>query len=736
MTGYIEGTGAPAQDGAGLADWARAVWSRRGLVLILFVLFLGTGLGAAFMFPAVYEAQAVVEVLPERQPNAAANPLLSAVADTVSLNTEAGKLGAEPVVRSVFEQWEAGKLGPVRANEGVLSSAMSTVKNLACGPSGLLGASGFCHEPNEAEAAGRRFTAFRKRLSVDAERGTRLIKVSYSAGNPKAAAAIANAVVSAYLDRHAGRTEDQSNRFIDWLQGRLGALGDQVASSDRAVALYRGKTDLIEMGKEQDAVRRSPAKEELAAALQNLAAARATVASARVKLAQLQAVRDGRLAAQSTPEIVGSRVIQDLTVQESDQAARAAGLTATYSASSPVVARARAASQSVRDRINLETAKLLTAAQQDYQNATKVVADLEHQANDLKARAANEELERVDLRGLERRAQTYADLYTSYLRQAREAVEAASWHPMAASVVALASPPVRPVFPDMRLLLPLGAIASALTAMLISALLELHRQRNVFRGPLDFAAITGLRVTGAVPRVRKPISSEVPENFRMSIESVAFRLAVPAEPAAEARKSLAVTVTSAVPGEGKSVLSISLARQFLADGARVAIVDADIRRPSVMDAISGVPGCAAADVTCEPDGTALSDADPGAVHVITLAAMTQSATVLLGSLPRMISNLRQSYQVLIIDTPPLLAVSDALAAFASSDQILFAVGWSSTSRHAVECALNYLSDAERARTRIVLTKVQGKGYLQYGAGMSRRGRPVSGWRTIRQASHA
>jgi polysaccharide biosynthesis transport protein len=370
----------------------------------------------------------------------------------------------------------------------------------------------------------------------------------------------------------------------------------------------------------------------------------------------------------------------------------------------------------------------LDAALRDYAEKADVVDRLLHRIGELKLKVAQEELERVGLRELERRADANSDLYRSYLKQAREAAEASRWHPIAARIVAQANPPAHPDFPNFHLLVPVGGIGCAFGAMLIGALVELRRQKRVFSGPLGFSGEMGMQVVGVVPWVRRPIAPELPEKFKIAIENVTFRLFVPTD--ATLTHPTAVAVTSAVPNEGKSVLAVSLARQFLEDGARVAIVDADMRRPSVLDAVRLLRDRAVTAVSCAPDGTQWDGAGRGGLHVLTLADMAFSAAEILSALPRMISNLKQHYDVVIVDTPPLLEVSDALATVPSCDRILFAVEWCATSRRAVEFALGELSDSERGRTRIVLTKVAGGGYAQYGAAASRQYRPRAAGRRV------
>ena len=672
---------ATVQYGAGVSDLLRAVWVRRRLICVLFsVLFLGGGFVVS-LFPKVYQAKAILEVLPERQPNAAADPISDFVSDAVTVNTEARKVEAEPNVRSVFQEWEAGRLGPVMDNVGEFGKIAASVRIIIdsvlekfCTPGALATRLYLqvCQISSAVDQEGARFVAFRRRLTVDAEHGTRLITVTFSATNPQVASAVANAIAAGYLARHSDRTENQSNRYINWLDERIATLGRLVAELDEAVANYRGSTGLIEMAKEVDSARCSPTVDVLAHTLESLAIANTALATARVKMNVLQQVRDDPSRAKSTSEVVGSRLLQDLTLQESVIEVKIASLTSNYAVDSPLTVKPRMELQAIRERIATEVAKLLDAAHREYASAEQMVDRINSEISQLYIKVTREEHERVHLRDLERHAGANSDLYTFYLRQERQAIEAASWHPIAASVVANAVPPVRPVFPDPRLLLPIGFVSSAAVSMMIGALIELRRQRHVFNGPLDFSWSTGLQVVGSVPWVRRPVTLDPPETFKAAIESVAFRLSGLTRH--DSAQSMVVAVASAVPNEGKSVLSVSLARQFLADGARVLIIDADIRRPGIMAVVSGIADLPVSEVLCGPDGKQWDCAGKQGLHVVTLAGSGRSATVLLGALPIMVSNLKQFYDVVIVDTPPLLAVSDALAVLPCCDQICSLLG--------------------------------------------------------------
>ncbi len=733
-------------------DWRRAIWTRRRLIIVLFLVFLLTSLVVANLVTPTYKAQAILEVLPERQPNAPANPVTSAAADAVVVNTEAQKVGAEPVVRIVFKAWESGTFGPVSGQKGEIRKIivwaedhLSEQIRRVCAATEI-GAQ-YCPDQNAMNTEEERFSLFQRHVTVAAERETRLIKVTFTAPDPDVAAKVANAIVSEYLNRHADQIEMRSSRYVNWLQGRINTLGIQAAKSDEAVARYRAQTGLIEMAKDAASARRSPAVEELEHALQNASSADAATISARVRLNTLREVRRDPSKIKTASELVGSKLINDLTVQLSVEQAKVASALATYASDSALTSRAKAQIVAIQGQINQEVGKLLDAAERDDLNASDVMKYFSERVEGLKAKIAEEQVERVNLLGLERQANADSDLYAAYLRQAREAIEAVSWQNVAASVTADATPPVEPTFPHSRLFLPLAILGSALAAMVIGALQAIQHQRRVFSDPMDFGGLTGVRVVGTVPKLRRTTRGYRPDTFQASIEGVALRLSrstdenlaadftpsaigllEPSTPWGRG-KPMTIAITSAVSSEGKSVLATALATQFLKDGARTLIIDADLRRPGVGRAVKAAHGCPVTSVTCMPDGSKWNGFGKHGLHVLTLANMGDRSSVILAALPRLISNLKPYYDVILIDTPPLLVFGDALAAISVAGQTILAVRWGSTDRQAVEMALGELSEIERARTRIVLTKVENGaldsrysgGYSAVGGALSRLG---------------
>jgi hypothetical protein len=239
---------------------------------------------------------------------------------------------------------------------------------------------------------------------------------------------------------------------------------------------------------------------------------------------------------------------------------------------------------------------------------------------------------------------------------------------------------------------------------------ELRRRHRVFVDPRELERATGLIMLGTVPWVRHERELKPASDYRLAIEAIGLRLRRLLEPSGD--PGSIVAVLSSVPDEGKSTLSLALARWFAAAEQRVLLVDADLRRPSIRQLLHDE---AAVEVSRGWGFHRLVSDRAAVIDVLAPSDPPAAASALLATLPSLLDTARQTYDVVLVDTPPLLAASDALAVAGSSDQILFPVRWASTSKASVAFALRELAPDLRAKTRLVFSMVERQGYRAYGA---------------------
>jgi capsular exopolysaccharide synthesis family protein len=189
-----------------------------------------------------------------------------------------------------------------------------------------------------------------------------------------------------------------------------------------------------------------------------------------------------------------------------------------------------------------------------------------------------------------------------------------------------------------------------------------------------------------------------------------------------ARSPFAVMVTSAQPKEGKTTLALGIAAMAASSGQTVLFIDADLRKGNATAALGlqGHPGLAEVLIR-ESDleaaivvhaGSGLSCLPVGK-HP-NLASAVRS----IGCLPDLIDLLKLRYDLIVIDTSPVLAVSDALLLAAHVDETVFAIRWGTTSRKVAELALNRLIDSGAKVAGAAVTMVDIRRHAKYGFGDS------------------
>ncbi len=183
-----------------------------------------------------------------------------------------------------------------------------------------------------------------------------------------------------------------------------------------------------------------------------------------------------------------------------------------------------------------------------------------------------------------------------------------------------------------------------------------------------------------------------------------------------------ILITSALPNEGKTTLAVSLARMQAIAGHKVVMIDADYRRPNIakligIDSKPGLVELLAGTATLEE---AISKDEVSGAHVIPTGAPAPNPPDLLASdhMRKLLGALSQTYDLVIIDSPPVMAVSDARVLSTEVDATIFAVRWADTRREVAALALKQLTQAGARVAGVVLTMVDPKKHAKYGYGDS------------------
>jgi succinoglycan biosynthesis transport protein ExoP len=538
-----------------------------------------------------------------------------------------------------------------------------------------------------------------------------VLSVKAEAQDRGLAAAIANSFADKYLAFQREEKVRTMERVDAFLMQRVTELRDEVNKSDQGVEDYRRTHGLYKSGSG------SLTKQQLSELNSQLLAAQTAKAEAAARLAEAHAQRRGVSDVHSVPEVLRSPLIAALKSQLADAERRAADLAATYGERHPQLRSIRAEAESLSGRVAAEMAKIVDGLARDASTAQARHAALAQQFEVLKGSMGAVNDKSIQLEALERDATVNRNLLEAVLSRAKQASGTADVLQAGAKLVSAATPSSRPSFPPKALVVLLG---SMLTLLVGAAVVLLREAGNrTFLRQEQVEAMTGLPVLTMVPRVRR----------RTAAQKV---LREPASPYSEALRRLFVGIqlsepdkspkrllfSSATPAEGKSVMVASLARQLAATGKRVIVVDGDWRRPRMHQLMRCRLGPGLGELLGDQDTVldncvcrdGLSSAD-----VIPAGNWASGSSHLLTS-PRMgelLDLLAQSYDVVLVDSPPVLATADALVLSRMTDKVVYVVRWGRTRQDAALAGLKQFVDVGADIAGIAVSCVEVNEYRRH-----------------------
>ncbi|NDR58519.1 polysaccharide biosynthesis tyrosine autokinase [Aliiruegeria sabulilitoris] len=508
--------------------------------------------------------------------------------------------------------------------------------------------------------------------------------------SPQMAALLADSLAEVYIEDQLERKFAASEHALVWLSDRVADLRSDLEASEGAAKNFNASIDLVSietlegMNRQLKEMRdRADAKlREKQRALEQLSALeRAVEGGEREKI--LAIANDALLtrAAQNVDEGRATEASFDARVEQ-------------------VVIRSR-----------LEAARLEEQHRALDRSATELAASVEQQSADL-----------VTLQQLEREVEANRLLYESFLVRLREIAIQQGIEQADARVISQAVAPRAPFKPRRSMILFLGLAAGSFVGILIVLLRELmHRG---FRTARDLETTTGYSVLGQIPLMSQRRRSRLIE----------FIVSNPTSTSAEATRNLRTSIelsnldnppkiimlTSCAPGEGKTTTSITLAHHYAALGGKVLLLEGDIRRRVLNQYftlkddkgfVSVLSGEAELKDVILRDERLGIDVMPGENASVSAADLFASA-----KFGELLKELRNTYDQIIIDTPPVLVVPDARSIALHSDAVIMAVKWDSTPASVVQQGIAAVSSGNTKLTGLILTHVNPKGMRRYGYG--------------------
>lgn len=573
-----------------------------------------------------------------------------------------------------------------------------------------------------------------KRLKVVRQRSTFLADINVSAWDPTKAATVANAIAEAYFIEQVRSKYDATKIANDWLNHQIEALRTRVFASEKAVADFRAANNLI-------AAQGVTVNDQQISDLNNkLIDARAKTAETRAKYDQAQDIAKSGADASSVAEALSSDIITRLRAQYGELTRNAADLASRYGPRHPLVATTQAQVQDTARRIEEEVRRILQGRQHEFEVASARDQSLHKSLEDLQGVSTESGQAQVRLRELQRQADSNRTLYESFLARHQETSAQQSLEMPESRVVARAEIPIRPSFPKPLLILAFSIVVGiglgAVLAMLADYLdprIKTLQQAEAITGIPSIAAIpvVGSRELAHLakrgrrelqqydPKVARLLPPALqPPLMRYAIERPtsifaeairAVRLAI--QHRARGKRGQITMVTSAVDSEGKTTLAANLAFSFATVGVRTILVEGDLRHPELTRSLC--PRAPSGLVEVATGQTPLHQAIllDQSTNLSILPAPTSNNPALVAefvffdAMNVILDQLRQHYDMIIVDAPPLIPLVDGRMLGEYADQIILAARWDRTPQELLARAVEHLDYVRDRLIGTVLSQV-------------------------------
>lgn len=497
-------------------------------------------------------------------------------------------------------------------------------------------------------------------------------------------------------------------------------MRQEVKKSENAVEAYRQRAGLItSKGK-------SVASQQVADLSTQVILAKTARAEASARLRQAENLLKSPGGASSSAEVLGSQLIQRLREKESEIERHAAELAEEYGDRHPKILNIKAELRDLESKIRSEVAKIVKGLKNEVEIARTREVALVNNLRRLESRVSKANNSEVKLRALEREAKANRDLLETFLARFGEtrAQEDMDAQEPDARVISRAAVPAEPSFPRRGIIFILAFAGSSIIGISLALVIDLIGRG--FQTSEQLEQATGLPVYTLIPILDRKWMGDIvssPEDFIVESPGSAFGESIRSLHTSILLSRLdeppkTALVTSAFPEEGKTTIVICLARLLATTGRSVLILDCDLRKPLVADTV-GLPRTLPGLVELLTGNASYEDVivkDPSSnAFILPAGSGGGSPAEILSSeaFHECLSTLGEMFDLVIIDSPPMMAVSDARVLSTMVDTTIFAVRWSKTPRDVVIKCLRMFPPAQLNRLGLALSLVNIKKHDKY-----------------------
>jgi capsular exopolysaccharide synthesis family protein len=570
---------------------------------------------------------------------------------------------------------------------------------------------------------------FQRKLAVSPIRNSRLIEVSYTSRNPAMAQSVTNALVTQFIDQNYRNRYTSTMEASDWLSRQLNDLREKVQESNQAVADYQQKYGFVEAD-DHDV--------PLAQLMDNVnrqfsdASANRIEAEAYVRMIDLGE-------SDSIPAVRDDQLYQNLMTRFADARAQVAQARTIYGDDNSNVKKLENESTELAAQVEAERTRMVNRVRTDYAAALEREQMMQKARERLRAQMGDTGSHMVGYKILKNEALATGELYNTLQARLKEAGIYAGLKSSNIRVIDLAPRLRTPTAPNRGLIIGAGSLFGCFLALGFCFVKE--SLDSTLRSPDDIKQTTGLPSLAMIPKIRtrvlapanrQPLGARVSEDPKVFFEP---RHSAESEAIRDLRAGLTlrgehspqvILVTSPSASEGKTTVAANLAAALALRGT-TCLVDADLRRPKIAEMFGVRPTAGITD---------LLSGQSGIDSVVVQAPRSPGLSLLCGTheppnpgelitsdrVKQAIATLRECFEYVVIDSPPVIPVADARVLSSLVDAVILVGRYESTTRRSLARASQMLSEAGGTVAGVVLNDIDYSSadyrYFNYGSNRS------------------
>jgi capsular exopolysaccharide synthesis family protein len=666
----VMGGGVSHDEELSLAAILRTLAMRKMVILCTALAVFGAVTLYTYSKTPVYESVARLQIDPDRSSDLGLDQMLNDKLGTGDgnnkLKTEVNLIQSDTVAMRVISALKLAK-NPAFAGKNLAKTITTT-------------------DPMAMTNGEREFLIGRLQggLKVRVLTETEIVEIRFRSTDPKLATDIINSLVDQYMQRNLQTHYEGTVQVSNWLSGQMQDLQGKATESQKKLADFQKEFNILPTGDDESD---NVVIDKLKILNQQLSDAEADriVKEARHRLAQT-----------GNPELIASVVpstsLQIYRSQEADLKAQLAQLTAKFGSGYPKVSELQAQLVKLDAATSAEILNVGKRLEDEYLSAAKTEDLLRNQFNQQKTEAYQLNEHTIQYAVLKHEVENSRELYDALQLKLRMAGITAGLSSSYIDIVDRAAVPASPVLPNRSLNMMLGAIGGLLVGLV--AAFGVESFDDTLSSSEMVESLTNVPVLCSIPYNQPRYRAKaVPGEIEKAVPVSPMLINLPRSQASEAFRGLRssimlssadvqpkmIAVVSSVAGEGKSTLSANIAVSFAQNGESVLLIDADLRRSSLHSQF-GIPsspiGLSTVLTQGMSDGALLTPVEslPN-LTLLPAGPHPPNPAELLGSkrMREVLEEFYAKYDRIIIDTPPVLTVSDSLALANVADAVVLVV---------------------------------------------------------------